>query len=294
MHALTLYALLACAARKAPIEPTIDIPEPAVASTAAPDAAVRFAVMGDIPYAEAEWGTLDRQIADLGAVEGLSFFVHVGDIKTGGSACEESIYEGVRESLLASAVPALILVGDNEWNDCDKGGVGPSPDGGWASWQAHLATVPERWDTPDYDRQDGRPENRAWTEDGVLFIGLLLPGGRVHDEAEWEAFLSDDARWVRDQFISHADAEAAVIFGHANPTRVHAPVVHAITESAEAFGKPVLYVHGDGHVWQDVEGWKRVENLRRVQVTQGGFEDPLLITAGPEGFELQRGATLQR
>ncbi len=291
---MLIAALLACAASKPPAAPSIDIPQPLAASAGAPAAVLRFAVMGDVPYAAGERAILDRQIAALAEGEDLSFFVHVGDIKTGGSACDEAVYTAMRESLLRSAVPALILVGDNEWNDCGKAGLGPGPDSGWASWQAQLADVPEHWDRPAYSRQEGRPENRAWTEGDALFISLLLPGGRVHDEAAWEAFLADDARWVREQFVLHADARAAVIFGHAHPTRTHAPVVDAIAESAEAFGGPVLYVHGDGHVWQDVGSWEGVDGLRRVQVTQGGLEDPLLIEvrADPASFVLRRGAAV--
>ena len=249
--------------------------------------ATEIAVMGDLPYAANEWAVLADHVKTTNENKDLDLLIHVGDIKKGKWACEEKIYTGVRQALDASTHPVMILVGDNEWNDCGKG-EGPGPEVGWALWQEHLAPL-----NAAHAHQDKRPENMAWTDGEVLVLGLLLPGGRIHDEAVWDAFLDDTAEWVREQFAAHPDAHAVVVAGHANPDAEHAKVVTAIQESAAAYGGPVLYVHGDKHTWEDEAAWG-APNLRRVQVVQGGYEGPLTITATAEGITLERAAKVAK
>lgn len=262
--------LLACAAR--PLAP-------------APDA-VTIAVMGDLPYADDEWSTFRDQVYTLNTQD-VDAVVHVGDIKTGGSACEEPVYAETAAILAGSTHPTLILVGDNEWNDCGKGD-GPGPDAGWSHWQTHLAPLNDAWSGPPVRQQPGHPQNRAWDQGGVRFVTLLLPGGRVHDDAAWQAFLQADADWITEQ-VGGADTDAVVVLGHANPNDTHRIVIDALQDAARSVGVPVLYVHGDGHVWQDKPGWGGVPNLRRVQVDQGGKRTPAWVRAGAAGVHVDRG-----
>ncbi|MCP4808379.1 MAG: hypothetical protein GY884_23805 [Proteobacteria bacterium] len=247
---------------------------------------VTVAVMGDVPYAEDEWATLDANIALSNGDPNVDLLVHVGDIRRGAD-CQESSYVGVAGALQTSTHPVWILVGDNEWNDCGREG-GPGPDVAWAWWQEHLA--PLNGD-PAWRRQEGRPENLAWTQDDVLVLGLMLPGGRKHDDAVWDALLDDAASWVRSEFAAHPDARAVIITGHAKPEKRHQRVVEAMQESARAFGKPVRYIHGDGHDHEDHPAWGGVPNLRRVMVERGGDEAPAWVTARDGGteIEVQRG-----
>jgi len=70
---------------------------------------------------------------------------------------------------------------------------------------------------------------------------------------------------------------AAVISGHANPSGKHAPFVIPFRAAADAFGKPVLYIHGDGHIWTHDHPWPAT-NILRVQVDSGGKADPVEVT----------------
>ena len=75
---------------------------------------------GDVPYSDAQKTIgVPNLLADMNANR-LAFSVHVGDIKSGGSRCDDAVYataKGYFESLRA---PALYTPGDNEWTDCDR------------------------------------------------------------------------------------------------------------------------------------------------------------------------------
>ncbi len=67
-----------------------------------------------------------------------------------------------------------------------------------------------------------------------------------------------------------------VVLGHARPTENQADYFSALITAAEQFGKPVLYLHGDGHRWSKRNPWK-AENLLAVQVDQGAIAPPVKI-----------------
>lgn len=229
-----------------------------------------FAAMGDVPYAPLEYDLLREHLEDLG--EDIDFVVHLGDIKRGLPLCPEFFYSSAAEVLKASPKPVFILPGDNEWNDCSD------PAAAWTFWQKHFDRFEQRWEHPfQVHRPKVHSENFAFVAEGVLIIGINIVGGRVHDEAEWRARHAADARWV-----SHALTEigpqcrAAIVCGHARPTVVHDDFFIPLAKSAEAFQKPMLYIHGDGHKW-DYEQRFKVDNLQRLQVDQGGIARPVLI-----------------
>ena len=237
---------------------------------------VVLSVMGDVPYGFGDRVTLDEHIAELNAEARDDFVVHVGDIKPGAGACIEQTYERVADQLGALQMPTFVLPGDNEWNDCSD------VDAAWALWQEHLARFEERWpDAPVVDRQEGRAENFAWTERGVLFIGLALPGGLVWDSDAWAAILDDGASWV-EQRLAATEASAAVILAHAGPGDDRAPFFERFESAVSGYGRPVLLVHGDGHRFIDDQPWPAT-TARRIQVAQGGDERPLRLIVDPGG-----------
>ena len=251
-------------------EPEPDPPEPLV-----------FSVMGDVPYGEQDYVVLPQQILNHNQLSPSRFMVHVGDIKTGASPCVESTYQAVADILSALEVPTFVLVGDNEWNDCGD------PDQAWSFWTTYFGGFHEQWPIePVIETQPGRPENMAWVEEGVLSIAITLPGGATHDQGEWDAFLADAASWVEMQLFNAApEVYAAVVFGHANPAAKHDPFMLPFRAAVSDFARPVLYIHGDGHVWIEDQPWPE-PNLFRVQVDQGGVADPVQVTVDPDATEL--------
>jgi hypothetical protein len=238
--------------------------------------------MGDTPYSAADELLLQAQIATHNASSAARFMVHVGDLKTGSSGCFESVYADVSGWLAALAVPTFVLLGDNDWNDCDKGGVGPGPAEALALWKRYFAEFDDNWPGAfALERMAARPENLAFVLEDVLVIGITLPGGRIHDADEWAAFLRDGADWVDAQLAAHGgETYAMVLLAHANPNGSHDPFMARFLAAAEAWGKPVVFIHGDGHVWIDDVPWT-APNVRRIQVDAGGQADPLEVTVTP-------------
>ena len=95
------------------------------------DELVSFYAMGDTPYAIEDHTLLIAQLHNLPINDAL-FAIHLGDIKTGSSKCEEPAYYRVAEYLRTSQLPMFIIAGDNEWNDCKN------PKMAWGFWSKHL------------------------------------------------------------------------------------------------------------------------------------------------------------
>lgn len=61
----------------------------------------------------------------------------------------------------------------------------PDPDLTWVLWARDFMNFFEQYpDAPKVARQEGRPENIAWLDEGVFFMGINLVGGRMHDVEE--------------------------------------------------------------------------------------------------------------
>jgi hypothetical protein len=248
------------------------------------DVQVTFYAMGDVPYAPGEDVLLPKQIENL--PDDAEFVIHVGDIKRGSPLCAEGIYKKVAGMLSKSVPPVFIIPGDNEWNDCID------PDQAWVYWNRHFMKFDERWQHRlSVSRQKIREENFAFVKSGVLFVGLNIVGGRVHDEQEWKLRHAGDLDWVKSNLQRFGtETSSLVIFGHAKPVKVHDDFFDPFSKAAEDFGKPVLYLHGDGHKWIHDRPFK-AKNILRVEVDQGGIAPPLkvMVTDDPaKPFEFDR------
>ena len=252
----------------------IRTPEPerkdAERTSSAAKTLVRFAAMGDVPSAPAEDELLPRQIAEL--PRDAEFVIHLGDIKTGNTPCDETVYAKVSGLLGQSAARLFIIPGDNEWNDC------ADPDAAWQLWRRHFGRFEERWPGGfGIFRQLEREENFSFVRNRVLFLGLNLVGGRVHDAEEWRRRHAENLDWVRRNLRQFGDeVSAVVLFGHVNPVPVHDDFFTGFVEEATARKKPFLYLHGDGHRWIHDRPFA-AKNVLRVQVDQGGIAPPVLV-----------------
>jgi len=249
-----------------------------------------FAVMGDVPYGEHEFPILRQQLKEID--RGLPFVVHVGDIKRGAEPCNELVYQRVSAELKQSPIPVLIIPGDNEYNDCE------APDQAWDYWVQYFDKFEEHWEHGlPIKRSSKRNEQFALVQDDVLFVGIHLVGGRVHDKQEWTERMADCAAWIETNFNQHGNAvRAAVVFAHAHGIKTRQAFGDTFARLASEFGKPVLYIHGDGHHWIHDRPWESAPNVLRVQIDQGGLAPPLRVTVAPspvdgETFLFERNLT---
>ncbi len=248
----------------------------AQAQSVAPGSLV-LAVTGDGPRGEEDWTLLPEYFEAEKADGRAKYLIHTGDLCKGSQLFDAGYSAKVAALYRRSPIPVIFVVGDNEWNDQ------PDPDASWPLWEKDFMRHYEAYPNgPKVARQEGYPENIAWMEDGVLLIGINLVSGFMHDAEEWGYRHRANAEWVDHNLALHGDdAYAVVLIAQAAPKRVHEDFLTPFVESVAAYGKPVLYVHGDGHVWQIEENW-RAPNLTRIQVDQVTRARPVHIIVSPE------------
>ncbi len=239
-------------------------------SASAQGQALTFSVTGDIPYSGKE-ALFQDFVDDHNRKSPSKLFFHVGDIKSQTIACPASYYEQTFDIMLNLAVPSFIVPGDNEWNDCED------PPAAWALWAAYFTDFEQNFcGAPAVEAQAVRHENFALVRDGVLFVGLNLVGGSSYDPAERDRRLQDDADWVEAQFTSKApQVRAAVIIAHAERSSSRDLFFDQFDASASAFGKPILFLHGNTHSWAYNTNWG-APNISRISIEQN--DPPLEVT----------------
>jgi hypothetical protein len=220
-----------------------------------------FIGVGDMPYNEAQVVEFGRSIEKISTMD-AEFVLHVGDIKGGGSPCDESVYAHRAELYGQCALPFVVIVGDNEFNDC----ADPMPSLGWFRkyFCADDNSLGQR--TMPLERQSKvqpehtYPEQVRWSHEGVLFLGFNVVGSSNHFGApeDWKPRTAAGLAWLKAGFAkAKVDNAAAVVVAiHANPfsgktyPECFAPIMTALEDEAHAFGKPVLLMHGDTHYFR--------------------------------------------
>ena len=166
------------------------------------------------------------------------------------------------------------------------------------------------------ERSDARfrdyRENVRWTMDGVLFIGLNVPGsnnnfGRSPQmNAEHAERGEANAEWLRqgfEQARKHGNA-AVFVFIQANPdfdlsylrranrADGYAAFKQELLAHTLAFGKPVVLVHGDTHHFRvdqplhDPATLKRVDQFTRIESFGSPFVDWIKVSIDPQSPKL--------
>jgi hypothetical protein len=225
---------------------------------------ITFSVTGDAPYGNSEVAVFQAIVDNHNLFSQSEFFVHVGDIKSGSGSCDEFHYERMATILKSLEVPRFILPGDNEWTDCSD------EEQAWAFWEKHLLDLDNNFcNPPTIRRHSIRRELFAFVRKGVLFIGITIVGG-----GNDRRILDFDSNWVREQLQDNgANVRAAVIFAQASPD---GSFTEEFRSAAIAFGKPVLYIHGNDHSWERQDNYL-ASNITRVVVDRGD-EPPVHVT----------------
>ncbi|MBM1107668.1 metallophosphoesterase [Aurantibacter crassamenti] len=256
-----------------PIDSVITTPEPT------PLDSIIFTAIGDVPYNEGQRTDLIAMINTHNTKSKSEFVVHVGDIKPGADPCTEPVYKDVSEILSEFSIPTFMLLGDNEYNDCDD------PISALELWNKYFLDFHKNWTfEPTVTYQENRTENFVWSQKQVMFMGLNLVGSSAHDQEEWDTRLEDNGRFLQDYVTANADdLKALVIFGHANMVELgpdkFEPFTDILKSVATEFEKPILYVQGDGHFWLLNRPYDEM-NILRVQVEGGATA--VQITVHPD------------
>lgn len=257
-----------------------------------PDFRYDFALIGDVPYDEAqETKHFPNLMAEINEAK-LAFVVHDGDIKSGSTPCSEELFERRLQQFQQFEHPLVYIYGDNEWTDCSRTQNGRTP----AEWLDILRTTFSSGNrslgkrTMHLDRQskgDAFPafrENVRWIHGGVVYAGLNVPGDRNNfGQPEYRVRNDANIAWIQDAFTiaQKHNLRAMMLIMQANPhfelastnrlRRGFNDMLKVIEERTVAFSKPVVLVHGDSHYFridQPLVGrrsGRRIENFTRVE-----------------------------
>ncbi len=278
------------------------------ASAPPPPGGFAFGVMGDTPYSAAQEPQFVAMIERMGA-EPLAFVIHVGDIKAGSHArCSDELYARRKAQFDASAHPLVYTPGDNEWTDCRRasnGGDDPLERlaklrevffaGRKSLGRAELDTVGEDDAAPGCTAY---PENRMWSHGGVYFATVNIPGPDDNEgvdaasDAEARCRDAANAAWIERAagLVESRNARGLVIATQADPWVSKAPgfvaLLAQVAAVAERLRRPVLFVHGDTHVYRHDTPFKdaagaTVPNAIRLETYGSPFVGWVRVTVDP-------------
>ncbi|RTL53053.1 MAG: hypothetical protein EKK46_09815 [Rhodocyclaceae bacterium] len=236
------------------------------AADAQAKAVLQFGLFGDTPYSDFERRQLPLILEEMGQ-ENIAFAVHDGDIKSGSSRCDDSMYQDIFGAFNASPVPLIYVPGDNEWTDCRR------PACGGFDQQERLAFLRKTFFADNsslgqrrilLERQEGTPENVRWEAAGVQFVALNIPGddNNVKFDAEYSPRNAANLAWLRDAFhlARERKLRGLLLVIQANPfieadnegatKQGFRDFLDLLREETMGFSGQVVLVHGDTHSMQ--------------------------------------------
>jgi hypothetical protein len=276
-HRVTVAAAAACV--------LAGVAQFAAAEPAHPEqdgAGYTFAVIGDIPYGDAQIANFPHVIAQINADPAVQWVTHLGDIKNGSTVCSDAYFAQIKSDFDQFADPFVYTVGDNEWTDCHR------PNNGGYNPLERLAAIrqvffPRPGMTLGQDparvisqADQGIPENVRWERAGVSFAAVDVVGsndslapwtGRTAptpaQTAEVLARTSASIQNIHDAFAAaeaHHDRAVSIMLqaDMFDPTVASPsysdyygfqPIVAALARESRAYSGQVYLFNGDSHVY---------------------------------------------
>ena len=251
-----------------------------------------LAVIGDVPYGSAQLAEFPEWVAAINDEPKGDLVVHLGDIKSGSTRCDDAYYATIAGLFASFKDPLVYTPGDNEWTDCHR------VNNGSYDPLERLATLRETFFAdPGLTlggrkkhvlAQAGYPENVLWMQSQAVFAAVHVVGSNNSLDpwtgnaaptpaqlAEAEARIAAAVRWI-DAAFDTADGEGAAgvvlmmqadTFEGANETLAgFAAILDRIEARAARFERPVLLLQGDSHSYLQDNPLAGAPNLTRVVV----------------------------
>jgi len=251
----------------------------------------RFAVIGDTPYSRYERAELPKMLEAITASH-VEFISHIGDIKSGGERCDDSLFENRHRLFNASQVPFVYVPGDNEWTDCER-----QTNGAYDQlerlaklrslfWQDGFSLGRKKL---ALERQPGNyPEHSRFKLGPVLFVTLNIPGDTNNHglngipRAEFMTRNPVVLDWIKENFaLARRDKLPGIVllfqadpnFKHFSQGLAHEgfrEFLELLRDETLQFPGQVVAVHGDSHIsridypLRDKQG-RTINNFVRVE-----------------------------
>jgi hypothetical protein len=127
---------------------------------------------------------------------------------------------------------------------------------------------------PDY------AENFSFLQGRVLFVGINIVGGIVHDQIEWDTRHSSNIAWLNQTVsVNDGNFDALVVLGHADPDiEVNQNFFTAFFELVQTFDEQVYFIHRNlgTDTWQLEQTYNGITNLD-VVVVEGSAWPPMYV-----------------
>ena len=271
---------------------------------------LQIALLGDTPYGDAQRQQFPALVSAVNRDPAVRLVLHAGDIKSGSSTCDDARFADLATLFGTFDDPFVLTPGDNDWTDCHRPAAGsylPTErldalrDVFFDEPGRTLGRRPMRVQTQaDDERYEDYPENVTFERKRVVFStvhvvgssnGLApwsgLPGGDRPKErmAEYDARLAASLAWIDatfDRAEAH-DAAGVLLLMQAEPAAEpgYLEVRDRILTRAAQFGRPVLLVHGDEHVYEVERSYGGVANLTRLETFGDTASNWLRVSVDP-------------
>jgi hypothetical protein len=244
-----------------PSGPPGDTAPPTRAASTAP---FKVALIGDTGYTAAQDELLLKTRTAISSGS-YAFVVHDGDIQGPQAPCTDERLRYVHEVFDGFSMPLVFTPGDNEWAGC----TGPAE---------RLAAIRQRFFSTDQSLGQRRMpltrqaapfvENARWSAGNVVFATLNVPGPDGKSSGA-EGLPAANLAWLNETFdiATNQQSPGLMIIWQDDPFAGGSDddLQTTLVERARAFGKPVVLVHGDSHVYRLGTSWPSVPNLIELQ-----------------------------
>ncbi len=262
------------------------------------DTPFEFALIGDLPYSPEQEVKFPNLMADINR-SSSAFVVHDGDIKSGGSLCDDATFVSRKQLFDNFAMPFILIYGDNEWTDCHrKGNYDPIErlaklreifSQGNQSQGKQTLTLTRQSENPEFTKYR---ENVRWNYHGITFFGINMPGSNNNFGRTPEADLEYADRnlanlaWIKASFAlaTRNNSKGIMLIAQANPgfeldrtdKRItgYNDFITTLETETRKFKGQVVFVHGDTHYFRidkplprftDETQLPRLTNFTRVE-----------------------------
>ncbi|KAL3917716.1 MAG: hypothetical protein SGILL_004581 [Bacillariaceae sp.] len=238
---------------------------------------INFFTMGGRFDEEDELTILNAGLPSLPNMDGNTILFHLGDWNSPyATSCVESSFTDNVDLFSQSSIPVYFVPGDNEFNDC------PDPNEAFGFWYDYILGFETKyWLAPSWNiarQEPDHPENFSFLQDRVLFLGLNLVGGIVHDQPEWDARHAANLAWVN-QTVATMDGtyDTMIVLAHADPDiDINDNFFSSFLEMVRGYDEKVIYMHRNLGIdsWQLEPQFNGIANLD-VVVVEGSLWPPM-------------------
>jgi len=143
-------------------------------------------VIGDMPYPAQQVATFQGFLNAMSSDPKFQLTIHLGDMKSGSSACTDAYIKGIRDALNSYSGALVYTPGDNEWTDCHRNASDPKNPVGQLNFLrakfffnpgTTLGIRPRRVLTQSSEADFAAfVENQAWVDAKTVLAVINLPG----------------------------------------------------------------------------------------------------------------------